>query len=248
MKTENMKFFAASLAALACLVAAPDRPLQAEEKSGTFRNLEIRTQRSPRSGWFITTNQAYQLKKQNKNRTRSYSFYSYGYVMAFIGTDDYDTDSKSTGCRTFQFLPFRESRVPSFREVDENTVEAMLPSGHRALFSTEKGELLSIEGYDITFKPIQHFDVMVKESGGVAITPKKGNLVLDYGWRTGGSAREQLWRTSVVLDSRGGKFTLKNSDVIIKDPKDPDEVIFKYLDNESMKGFLLKKFPTLKGY
>ena len=216
-----------------------------QEQSATFNNLEMRIQHSPRSGWFLSSDYSYQLRKKNSNRNRSFTFYESGVLMVFIGTDDYDRMSKSTGSRTFHLMPYKEKQTPAFGMKDAVTVEAQLPGGYRAYFSTETGELTGIDGYAVATSPMLHFDEMVKKQGGVEIRPEKGFLLFDYGWRTGGSSISQLWKASSVIDGLGNKCGIKNGDVYFVDPKDKDEVIFKFNNNGDLDGFLMKKCPKL---
>ncbi|MBP7736238.1 MAG: hypothetical protein KA369_09725 [Spirochaetes bacterium] len=236
---------AAFLITLCCLIL-PDRKSEAQENTfATFNNLEVKIQKSKWQGLFLSTDQAYQKRKSLANRNRSYSFYASGLVMVFIGTDDYDRMSKATGSRTYHLLPIKENRDPSFSSRDESTVEALLPSGHTAYFSPETGELTGIEGYTVTLMPLGHFDGMVKNKGGVEIRPLKGSLIIDYGWRTGETNSTLLWSPSVILDGYGNRCAIKNSDISIRDPRDSDEVIFKFKNNDELDRFLKVKCPKI---
>ncbi len=228
----------ACLAALCCLII-PDQKTEAQEGAfSTFNNLEMKIIRSKWQGLYLSTGQSYQLMKSHESRNRSYSFYPNGWLMIFIGTNDYDRNSNSTGSRTYHLLPFRENREPSFSRKDDATVEAFLPSGYTAQLSAESGDLVGIEGFTVATTPLGHFDTMVKSKGGVEIRPLKGYLLIDYGWRAGGTTSTNLWSPSVILDGYGNKCPIKNSDISIRDPRDPDEVIFKFKTNEELDRFL----------
>jgi hypothetical protein len=216
------------------------------DKSESFKNIKLRLIVSRFSGCYFTVDQEYYLLKANKNRNRSYSFFPDGRIMAFIGTDDYDRMSQATGSRSFHLLPFKNQTVPSYEPPDGDEIKVLLPSGYKAVFSAEKGDIISIEGFKVNLQPIEHFDKMVKNGGGVEVKPEKGNIVIDYSWRTGGMSISLLYRTSVIYDSEGNSCQIKNSEIYMVDPKDSDEVIFKIKNNADLDGFLKKRCPAIK--
>ncbi len=242
------KLLAASISFLIilCCLIIPDQNSAAQEGIfATFNNLEMKIIKSMWQGLYLSTGQSYQLMKSQGDRNRSYSFFASGLLMVFVGTHDYDRNSNSTGSRTYHLLPFKEKRDPSFNREDESTVEALLPSGHTARLSAETGDLVGIEGYTVTTTPIGHFDSMVKSSGSVEIRPLKGYLLIDYGWRTGEMSIGLLWRPAVIYDGAGNRCSIKNSDVLTRDPRDSDEVIFKFKNNDGLDRFLKNKCPKL---
>lgn len=215
-------------------------------KQSTFNNIEITIQEMRAGEWRLSSNSSYRLQMKNKSRNRSFSFNKEGMVMVFVGSNDYDRMSKSTGSHTYRLLPFRESVQPTFTRVDDNTIEGMSPYGYKVTFSAESGDVSAIEGFTVTTTPLEHFDEMVKKKGGVEIKPEKGFLLIDYGWMTGSSAHAKIWSSPVVYDGMGNKCQIKNSDLAVQDPKDPDEVILKYKTNEDMEKFLKKRCPALR--
>ncbi|HNW30103.1 MAG TPA: hypothetical protein PKN50_16605 [Spirochaetota bacterium] len=210
-----------------------------------FNNLEVKIIMSKWQGLYLSTGQTSDWMRSHQNRNRNYSFFPNGRLMVFVGTDDYDRMSKATGSRTYHLLPFREKREPSYSRKDEATVKVLLPSGYTALLSVETGDLVGIDGYNVTSAPLAHFDTMVKNRGGVEIAPLKGQLLVDYGWRTGETSSTQLWSPSVILDGNGNRCNIKNSDIAMRDPRDPDEVIFKFNNNDELAKFLKVKCPKL---
>ncbi|HPC42996.1 MAG TPA: hypothetical protein PLD91_18925 [Spirochaetota bacterium] len=242
------KLLATSLVFLGTIFSliVPDRNSAAQDnKYTTIKNIEMKIIMSKWEGLYLSTGQSYDLKMSNKNRERSYSFLPNGKLMVFIGTSDYDRMSKSTGSRTYHLLPFKERREPSFSRKDESTVEGYLPSGYTALFSSETGELLGIEGFTVTMTPVVHFDEMVKSRGGVEIRPQKGYILVDYGWRTGETSSNQLWSPSAILDGYGNRCAIKNSDISMRDPRDSDEVVFKFKNNQELDKFMKVKCPKI---
>ncbi len=233
------------LITLCCLILPDQNSAARDNTYTTIKNIEMKIIMSKWEGFYLAAGQSYDLKMSNRNRERSYSFMPNGKLMVFIGTSDYDRMSKSTGSRTYHLLPLKERREPAFSRKDESTVEGLLPSGYTALFSSETGELISIEGYTMTMIPVVHFDEMVKNKGGVEITPLKGQLLIDYGWRTGETSSNLLWSPSVILDGYGNRCAIKNSDISMRDPRDPDEVVFKFRNNDELARFLKVKCPKL---
>jgi hypothetical protein len=215
-------------------------------KTESFKNIQLRIFISKASGCYFKIDQEYYLLKANKNRNRSYSFFSNGRIMAFIGTDDYEFMSQSTGSRSFHLLPFKNQTAASYEPPSGDEINVKLPSGYKAVFSSEKGDIVSIEGFKVNLQPIEHFDIMVKKGGGIDIKPEKGNIVIDYGWRTGGMSISQLYRSSVIYDAEGNTCQVKNSELYIVDPKDTDEVIFKIKNNSELDIFLKKRCPMIK--
>lgn len=215
-------------------------------EQSTFNNIEITIQEMRAGDWRLSSNSSYILQQKNKNRNRSFSFYKEGMVMVFVGSNDYDRMSKSTGSRTYRLLPYRDPVKPSFNKFDDGTIEGMSPSGFKVTFSAESGDVSAIEGFTVTTTPIEHFDEMVKKKGGVEIKPEKGFLLIDYGWMTGSSAHTRIWSSPVIYDAMGNRCQVKNGDLAVQDPKDRDEVILKYRTNDTMENFLKKRCPSLR--
>jgi hypothetical protein len=237
--------FTAGIIAMLCATVLIGVKGYAQERTERFDNLEMRYQTANGRDWYIASDYAYSLTSTNGNRNRSWHFKKSGFAWVFVGTSDYDRMSKSTGSRCYQLLPFKEPQEPTWYRKDAATVEAMLPSGHRALFSTETAELIELEGYTVATTPLQHFDQMVKAQGGVELRPLKGYLLIDYGWQSGGMGISYLWRSAAICDASGAKCTIKNSDVYIKDPRDSDEVIFTINTGIELDRFLKAKCPKL---
>ena len=242
------KVFFICIAAIFSLMLFTSHSISQEncDKIKSFKNIQLRILFSRVSGCYFKIDQEYYLLKANKNRNRSYSFFPDGRIMAFIGTDDYEYMSKSTGSRSFHLLPFKNKTVPSYDPPAGDEINVLLPSSHKAVFSAEKGDIVSIEGFNVALQPIEHFDKMVKNGGGVDIKPDNGNIVIDYGWRTGGMSISLLYMTSIIKDSFGNACQVKNSELYMVDPKDSDEVVFKIKNNPELAGFLKKRCPAIK--
>ncbi|MCP4133818.1 MAG: hypothetical protein GY754_22810 [bacterium] len=214
--------------------------------SKTIKNLEIDVRKSKWEGCQLVLNMAYPLLEKNKQRNRSYNFNRFGLLMVFVGTEDYEKFSRCTGSRCLQLLPVKKQVIPSFKDTGKGVVDAVLPGGRKAEFSSETGELLWLEGFSVSLSPLEHMDKMIKKKGGINIVPEKGSLLFDYGWRTGEMSISQLWRKSVIYDGYGNSCSIKNRDVFKRNPKDRDEVIFKYDSNTKLKRFLRRKCPKIR--
>jgi hypothetical protein len=249
-KTPMKKIIIASIIVIAVFYSVMSGVIEAKDSLGfeqsTFNNIEITIQEMRAGDWRLSSNSSTQLQMGNKNRNRSFSFYKESMLMVFVGSNDYDRMSKSTGSHTYRLLPFREIVMPSFARVDDNTIEGMSPSGYKVTFSAESGDVSAIEGFTVSTTPLEHFDEIVKKKGGVEIKPQKGFLLIDYGWMTGSSAHSRIWTSPVIYDGMGNKCQIKNSDIAMQDPKDPDEVILKYKTNGDMVQFLKKRCPSLR--
>ncbi len=220
-------------------------PLAAQEcdTQKQFANLDVRISHSRIRGCNISADQSFDKQKTQNERNRSWTFFADGLIMIFVGTNDYDRMSQATGSRCLQiFGRFREA--PAFTETKDG-VRLTLPTGRNALFSRETGDIVSLDGFDVQLTPLEHFDQMAKKEGGVAIKPRAGSLLIDYGWRTGEMSISQLWRPAVVLDGAGFKCTLKIGDFFSQDPEDADEVIFKHASDDALYTFLKSRCPGI---
>ncbi|MBN1498857.1 MAG: hypothetical protein JW982_01760 [Spirochaetes bacterium] len=217
-----------------------------EPRQVTLGNLKITIQEDSHRQLTFCGDQSYDAYRLNNNRNRSYTFFADSKLMVFVGTDDVGLLPRADGSRMFHLLPFKTNAVPEFTDTDTEDVNAVLPDGRNAVFSKTTGELAAVEGFIVASSPIARFDEMDKKSGGIELTPEKGSVLIDYGWRIGEIPISQLWRTVLVLDGYGNKYKLKMSDFFRADPDDRDEVIFRFRNNEELDKFFKVKCPKLK--
>lgn len=211
-----------------------------------LNNIRVWVQELTETKWFLASEMSDQLSAQNGRRDRSYHFYADGLLLVFIMTKDYDTFSKCSGSHTFRFLPYRETVVPSFRQIDDDAVEGVSPSNYKVTFSGASGDVSGIEGFEVATSPLDRIEAMAKKKGGIEIRPKKGFLLIDYGWMTGESTHSKPWALPVLSDGFGNKCQVKNTELATRDPNDPDEMILKYKTNADMEKFLKKRCPALR--
>lgn len=227
------------------LCATLDLAAENCEATQQFDNLVVRLYKSKWGECHLSAGQTYEYRKKFENRYRSFTFMPNGQVMMFVSTEDDERLSRCTGSRCFHLLPFRKPAEPSWTDNGDGTVTLVLPSGHTAVFSTSTGEPLSIEGFTVKLSPLQHITQIEKNRGFAEITPQKGSLLFDYGWRTGEVPVSQLWRDITMADGTGAACKAKMSEVFKKDPRDADEVVFLHETNVKLKSFVLKKCPKI---
>ncbi|HOD14164.1 MAG TPA: hypothetical protein PK307_00525 [Spirochaetota bacterium] len=234
---------------LLCLAAGLcgtlDLSAESCEATQQFDNLIVRLYKSKWGGCHLSAGQTYEYRKKFEDRYRSFTFMPDGQVMMFVSTEDDERLSRCTGSRCFHLLPFRKPAEPSWTDNGDGTVTLVLPSGHKAVFSTATGEPLSIEGFIVSLAPLQHITQLEKNRGFIEITPQKSFLLLDYGWRTGEVPMSQLWREITIRDGNGTACRARMSEVFKKDPRDQDEVVFLHGTNAKLKAFVQKKCPKI---
>ncbi|MCU0849597.1 MAG: hypothetical protein MUD12_17085 [Spirochaetes bacterium] len=213
-------------------------------QSKDFKNLSVRLA-EVRKGCTISAGETFDYAATRGDRYRSFMFMPNGQVMVFTGTKDDERMSRSTGSRYFHLLPFKTQGDPSYSDAGDGTVDILSPGGHRAKFSTENGEPVFIEGITIKLYPLRHIKEIEKNNGLMDITPEKGRLLIDYGWRTGEVPITQLWRNIEIKDGHGNVCKAKMSEVFRVDPKDKDEVFFIHDTNARLRQFLKKKCPKI---
>ncbi|HPL17361.1 MAG TPA: hypothetical protein PL180_11745, partial [Spirochaetota bacterium] len=61
----------------------------------------------------------------------------------------------------------------------------------------------------------------------------------------GETSSNQLWSPSAILDGYGNRCAIKNSDISMRDPRDSDEVVFKFKNNQELDKFMKVKCPKI---
>ena len=245
-----MKYMAMLALSMILLLADDSYPRRKYDEK-CFRNLDIKNLRVSfaelkRGACTISAGESWDYSDKKESRYRSFMFIPNGQVMVFTSTKDDERMSRSTGSRYFHLLPFKTQVEPTYSDAGDGTVDIISPSGHRAKFSTETGEPVSIEGITIKVYPLKHIKEIEKNNGLMDISAEKGRLLIDYGWRTGEVPISQLWRNIDIKDGYGNVCKAKMSDVFKKDPKDSDEVIFIHDTNAKLRQFMKKKCPKIK--
>lgn len=165
---------------------------------------------------------------ETDGRKRSYTFTSAGYFMIFLSTKDSEKLSLSTGSNSYHLVPEKsQEEVLQYNyDQDLNLLTLITASGLKVEVDVKGAQILNIEGYRLTTKPLLHIDQMVKLNGNVDVSAYDNNLLFDHGFRRGEISITQLWRDAFISLGQSKKCKIKNSDVLKKDPFDPDEVLF----------------------
>lgn len=180
---------------------------------------------------------------ETDGRKRSYTFTSAGYLMIFLNTKDYDRLSRSTGSNSYHLIPEKAEENTLEYDFDQslNLLTFVTASGVKIEVDTKGIQILNIEGYRLTTKPLYHIDQMVKLNGNVDITAYDNNLLFDHGFRRGEVSITQLNRDAFVSLGQSKTCKIKNSDVLKKDPQDASEVIFQLANYQDALKFYNKK-------
>src|SRR5690606_12003878 len=133
-------------------------------------------------------------------RKRSYTFTSSGYFMIFLSTKDSDRLSRSTGSNSYHLIPEKaEENVLEYNyDTSLNLLTLITASGVKVEVDTKGIQILNIEGYRLTTKPLHHINQMVKLNGNVEVSAYDNNLLFDHGFRLGEISITQLWRDAFI--------------------------------------------------
>lgn len=176
-------------------------------------------------------------------RQRSFSFYPNGFLMAFIDTQDYATNSRSTGSRTFYLFPV-SARKPVVRETGAGGFEILTASGTHVTVGPD-GTMETVNGGKVILGPLKHMDQIAKARGGIELSGAKG-VVVDHGWATGGIAYRHFDRSSVIQDQRGHTCMVKNGEMYSRNKEDPSDPLKKFHSPGEWKAFITKRCGNLK--
>lgn len=196
----------------------------------------------------VTVQSTLAFQEQNSSRSRSFTFFPDGQMMVFIGTNDFPQLSRSTGSRTFTFLPRSDGSVQIYESLDGSL---MIITASGVVFSVDpiKATLTSINGYE--FRQTQEisssipFSSLVAARGGVEILPAigSGKQLVDYGWRTGDLAYSKpgaiaTWYGDALMGDRLNSCKIM-ANLLFK-VEDRDNLVFKYSSDADLAGVLLK--------
>lgn len=164
---------------------------------------------------------------------RSFLLTTEGQIMVFnsFGGGPINTD---TGSRVFHTFP----KVQSLQlQVNEETVEVTLVTGQVMTFDKILGEPTNLTEGLVNIDPI----VKPANNGGVEFEMDSA-LLLDSGFRFGGTPLSRLARESVFTDFEGDKCSVKNSELF--DVKD-GEIYHLYSSEIQLRNFLRTRCPQL---
>jgi hypothetical protein len=198
-------------------------------KSHHFDNLTVQTGQFGKRDCFVSLTP----RKTAGLIYRSFLITSAGQFMIFnsFGGGPINTD---TGSRVFHTFP----RVsPLSLKLNAGTVEVTLVTGQVLTADKILGEPISLTEGQINIDPV----VKPSNNGGVELT-MNSSLLLDSGFRLGGTPLTRLTRKSVFQDSEGDSCRVTNSEVF--DVKD-GEVYHLYQNASQLGKFLKNRCPQL---
>lgn len=160
---------------------------------------------------------------------RTYSFGDNGLFMIFNSYGE-GPPSRMTGARTYFMFP-RTGHV-SAHVMTTGEVAARTASGHEVRFSAERGRIA-----EITEAEFREDDAVRPDNeGGVEITFFSG-LLLEMGYRRGGSPHGRPGRSSYFIDRHGNRCRVTNREIFSYDSSGDatvrfsDEELADYLEN-----------------
>lgn len=167
---------------------------------------------------------------------RSYAIFDDGLLMAFNSYGDGEDVSRLTGAREFYFFP-RTGKLSVTGDEAAGTITAVMANGDTLVFNANTSEPVSFGRG--TVKTANR--VAPDNAGGIEI-PSYNGLILDTGFRQGGSPAGRRGATSVFRDASGGSCTVTNSEIF---EYAGGEHWLKHNDKE-LREFLRGRCPSLR--
>ncbi|MCR9206204.1 MAG: hypothetical protein NXH75_16600, partial [Halobacteriovoraceae bacterium] len=194
-----------------------------------FENLTVQTGQFGKGDCFVSLTP----RKFSGLVYRSFLVTSAGQFMVFnsFGGGPINTD---TGSRVFHTFPKRSSLA---LHVKNKTVEVTLVTGQILVADKALGKPISLSEGLINIDPV----VKPTNKGGVELT-MNSSLLLDSGFRLGGTPLARLARKSEFLDYEGDRCVVVNSEIF--DVKD-GEIYHLYQSPSQLKGFLSRRCSQL---
>lgn len=167
---------------------------------------------------------------------RDHLFTTQGLFLVF---NSYGTgpDSETTGAREFFLFPRPLKKFDFYWNRNSQELEVTHVTGNKFIFDARKGRLKSVTNATVSVAD----DVNKNNRGGIEITNFKG-LVLDGGFKMGGSPSSVSSGSSVIKDVQGKSCSVKNYEVF-KYTSD-GEVFVKYSDS-TLPAYIKKRCPGL---
>lgn len=194
-----------------------------------FENLTVQTGQFGKGDCYVS------LSPRNTNGLvyRSFLITDAGQFMVFnsFGGGPINTD---TGSRVFHTFP---KAFPLSLKVNPENVEVTLVTGQVLIADKYLGEPVSLSQGSIDIDPV----VKPANNGGVELT-MNSSLLLDSGFRLGGTPITRLTKMSKFVDYQGDECNVKNNEIF--DVKD-GEVFHLYQTDIQLKSFLKKRCPQL---
>ncbi|MCM2276668.1 MAG: hypothetical protein NDJ89_01160 [Oligoflexia bacterium] len=169
---------------------------------------------------------------------RSFLVTSEGKLLVFNSYGD-GPDSEDTGAREFFFFP--RVRETGFAWRDDGTLGLLLVNGEELRVDTATARLRGLTGGEL----VEAEAVDRRNQGGVEI-PRHSGILLDAGYRRGGSPILRRQGSSRFSDPDGKSCTVRNEEVF-RYPSTPDgEVGLRHETDAELAGFLRARCPGLR--
>ncbi len=194
-----------------------------------FDNLTVQTGQFSKGDCFVSLSP----RKTAGLIYRSYLITSTGQLMVF-NSFGYGPIGSSTGARVFHTYPMQSPVEVSF---NEREVFVTLVTGQMLTVDKVLGQPTHLSDGFIQIDS----DIRPSNNGGVELTMDK-SLLLDSGFRMGGTPLSRLGNVSVFSDFEGDRCQLKNSELF--DVK-AGEVYYLYDNDRALRSFLKNRCPQL---
>lgn len=168
--------------------------------------------------------------------SRSYSYDDNGQLMIF-STYGRGDESRMTSAREFYFFP-RKAAI-GFRVVNNSIIRLQLQNGSTLDFDGVNEKVVAFSGGTFSFDP----RIIPQVRGGLELRPSTG-LILDAGYRLGGSPILVPMGVAEFRDARGTVCSVQNQDLFSYSGANQDPE-FKFSTDAQLKSFLQTKCPAL---
>ena len=174
-------------------------------------------------------------KDSYKMTYRSFGIYSDGMLMVFNSLGN-GPDETSAGARVFYFFPRTAAAINYSYTQGAQTLSVNLPDSRTIQFDVDSASPVTVDQGTVTVQKKIHSG----NDGGVEF-PTYNGLMLDVGWRLGGSPTERMTHKSVFRDQNGKTCDRPNKDLF---KKTADDIYFSMNDSE-LKTYLATYCPGL---
>lgn len=198
-------------------------------KASHFDNLTVQTGKFGDGSCFVSLTP----RKTSGLVYRSFMLIDTGQIMVFnsFGPGPIERD---TGSRVFHLFP----RKQGLEVIDhERSIEVKLVTGQSFIFGKEEGEPLSLSEGNFQLER----RIVPSNRGGFELSMMH-SLILDSGFRLGGTPLSRLSNKSVFRDFESDQCTVVNKELF--DVKD-GEIYELYPTDVELKKFLNKKCPLI---
>ncbi|MCM2282586.1 MAG: hypothetical protein NDI61_12150 [Bdellovibrionaceae bacterium] len=165
---------------------------------------------------------------------RDFLFDDAGFILVF-NSYGLGEESKTSGGREYYVFP-RSHEVGM--QASTAGVRVTFANGASALYSAQTAQWEDVQGISLHTVP----DVVIGDEGGWELRPQSG-VVLDFGFRMGGSPSGSATRSARFIDAKGETCTVRNSE-ILEWTEDGDPSL-KFADDAAVETYLKVRCPDI---